>query len=78
MLLMVVVGVDNLFWMVALTAVMLYERTARHGRRLVPLVGAVLLVWGTLVLVQPGWLPDALGGSPDANRPAPAQDHPHH
>jgi predicted metal-binding membrane protein len=56
MLLMFAVGVSNLAWMAALTGVMVIEKTTRRGRRLVPAVGAALLIWGALMLVQPGWL----------------------
>lgn len=62
MLTMFAVGVGSLTWMAALTGVMLIEKTSRRGRRLVPLVGATLLLWGALVVLQPGWLPAALSG----------------
>lgn len=62
MLTMFAVGVGSLTWMAALTGVMLIEKTARRGRRLVPLIGAALLIWGALVLSQPEWLPAALSG----------------
>jgi predicted metal-binding membrane protein len=62
MLTMFAVGVGSLTWMAALTGVMLIEKTSRNGRRLVPLVGGVLLVWGALILLQPAWLPAALRG----------------
>ena len=67
MLVMVAVGVGHLAWMAALTGVMVVEKTSRHGRRLAPLVGVALLVWGVLVLAHPGWLPPVLSlsaGSP--------------
>lgn len=54
MLVMFAVGVGSLAWMAALTGVMLVEKTSRYGRRLVPLVGAVLVAWGALVLLRPG------------------------
>ncbi len=57
MLTMFAVGVGSLAWMSVLTGVMLIEKTARWGRRLVPLVGVALLAWGAIVLLQPGWLP---------------------
>lgn len=57
MLTMFAVGVGSLVWMSALTGLMLIEKTARWGRRLVPLVGVALLGWGAIVLLQPGWLP---------------------
>src|SRR5439155_753217 len=50
------------FALAALTGVMLVEKTQRRGRRLVPFVGGGLLLWGLLVLLQPGWLPQALRG----------------
>jgi predicted metal-binding membrane protein len=61
MLVMVAVGVGHLAWMAGLTGVMVLEKTWRRGRRLTPVVGAVLLAWGLLVLAHPGWLPAPLG-----------------
>ena len=55
-------GVANLWWMAALTALMVYEKTAPGGRRSVPVVGFVLIGWGALVLAHPAWLPVVLGG----------------
>jgi predicted metal-binding membrane protein len=62
MLTMFAVGVGSLAWMVGLTGVMVIEKTSRHGRRLAPLVGVALLIWGALILLQPGWLPTPLSG----------------
>jgi predicted metal-binding membrane protein len=62
MLLMFAVGVAGVAWMALLTGVMLIEKTARWGKRLVPVVGLLLLLWGNLVLFQPGWLPTAFRG----------------
>lgn len=62
MLLMFAAGVSNLVWMAALTAVMVYEKVGRAGRRLTPVVGVVLLVWGILVVAHPTWLPGELAG----------------
>ena len=62
MLVMFAAGVSNLVWMAALTAVMVYEKVGRAGRRLTPVVGVVLLVWGVLVLAHPAWLPGELAG----------------
>ena len=61
MLMMFAVGVGSLAWMAWLTGVMTIEKTVPRGRRLVPVVGATLLVWGALVLLQPAWLPRGLG-----------------
>ncbi|MGH2614669.1 MAG: DUF2182 domain-containing protein, partial [Thermomicrobiales bacterium] len=60
MLTMFAVGVGNLVWMAGLTGVMVIEKTMPWGRRLAPAVGALLIVWGVLVLVHPIWLPDLL------------------
>ena len=43
MLVMFATGAGNLWWMVALTAVMVAEKTTRWGPRLVAPVGVVLL-----------------------------------
>lgn len=63
MLVMFAVGAGSLVWMSLLTGVMLIEKTSRWGRRLVPVVGLLLLLWGGLLLVGPGWLPAALRGT---------------
>ncbi len=55
-------GFASLWWMAALTALMVYEKTARRGLRAVPLAGIVLLVWSAVVFAQPAWLPAALSG----------------
>ena len=60
MLLMFAVGVAHVAWMAALAALMVYEKTGRHGHRVPRAAGVLLLVWGAVVLVHPGWLPDAL------------------
>ena len=41
---------------------MYYERAGRHGRRLTPVVGVLLIGWGLVVAAHPGWLPEILGG----------------
>lgn len=55
-------GFATLWWMAALTALMVYEKTARHGRTAVPIAGAILIAWSILILVHPSWLPPALSG----------------
>lgn len=50
-------GFANLWWMAALTAVMVYEKTGRHGMRVVPIVGGALVVLGALILAHPSWIP---------------------
>ncbi len=50
MLLMFAEGFANLAWMVALTAVMVYETTGRHGQRLGSVVGVVLILAALVVL----------------------------
>jgi len=62
MLVMFAAGVANLWWMAALTAVMVYEKTGHSGDRAVPVVGVVLLSWAVLVLAHPAWLPTAFAG----------------
>ncbi len=44
MLLMFAEGFANLWWMVALTAVMVYETTGRHGQRAAAAAGVVLIL----------------------------------
>ncbi len=51
MLVMFAVGVGSLAWMAAFAGIMLVEKTSRHGRRLVPLVGVALVVWGAITLL---------------------------
>jgi predicted metal-binding membrane protein len=63
MLLMFAAGVANLWWMAALTALMVYEKTGSQGDRTVPVSGIVLLAWGALVVLHPVWLPSALAGA---------------
>ena len=44
-------GVANLWWMAALTALMVFEKTGRQGRRGVRPIGVGLMVLGLLMLV---------------------------
>jgi predicted metal-binding membrane protein len=62
MLVMFAAGAASLIWMGALTALMVYEKTARHGDQTVPLAGIALLAWAALVLVHPAGLPVLLRG----------------
>ena len=55
MLVMFAAGVATLWWMAALTAVMVYEKTGRHGATLTPLVGMWLLGLGAVVFAYPLW-----------------------
>jgi predicted metal-binding membrane protein len=64
MLVMFGAGVASLWWMAALTAVMVYEKTAPGGRRAVPVVGVALLALALVVLAHPGWAPGILAASP--------------
>jgi predicted metal-binding membrane protein len=50
MLVMFAVGVANLVWMAALTAVMVHEKTRPAGRTAVPVTGAALLGLASIVL----------------------------
>jgi predicted metal-binding membrane protein len=51
MLLMFATGMADLRWMAGLTALMVYEKVGRHGRRLVPIVGVALLASAAFVLL---------------------------
>jgi predicted metal-binding membrane protein len=57
MLVLVAAGFAHLLWMAGLAAVMVYEKTGRHGQTLAPVVGVALLAWAALVLAHPAWLP---------------------
>jgi predicted metal-binding membrane protein len=57
MLLMFAVGVAHLWWMAALTAMMVYEKVGRHGARVTAPIGFGLLLLAAGVFAQyPGWL----------------------
>jgi predicted metal-binding membrane protein len=62
MLITFAAGFANLWWMAALTALMVFEKTAPRGRTAVPIAGAILLTWSALVFAHPVWLPHALSG----------------
>ncbi len=53
MLVMFAVGVGNLAWMMALTGVMLIEKTSAQGQKFARVIGVMLLVWGSFLLLQP-------------------------
>jgi predicted metal-binding membrane protein len=57
MLLMFAAGFAVLWWMAALTAVMVYEKTGRHGRTLTPIVGVALLGLSVVAFLHPPWFP---------------------
>jgi predicted metal-binding membrane protein len=50
MLVMFAAGVAMLWWMAALTAVMVYEKTGRHGEAVTPFVGAALLLLAAVTM----------------------------
>lgn len=56
-------GVANLWWMAALTAVMVIEKTTTTGERVVVPVGAALIATGVFLLVVSGGSPEVLGSS---------------
>ncbi len=56
MLVMFGVGIGSLAVMVALTSVMVIEKTMQGGKRLSPLVGVALLLLAGLWLIHPPWL----------------------
>jgi len=53
MLVMFAAGVANLAWMAGLGGVMLYEKAAPRGQRLTPIIGGILVVWGTVMILHP-------------------------
>jgi predicted metal-binding membrane protein len=57
MLVMFAAGVAVLWWMAALTAVMVYEKTGRYGARVTPLVGVALFGLAALAFAHPPWFP---------------------
>jgi predicted metal-binding membrane protein len=57
MLVMFAAGVAMLWWMAALTAVMVYEKTGRHGRALTPVIGFALLGLSAIAYAHPPWFP---------------------
>jgi predicted metal-binding membrane protein len=57
MLVMFAAGVAMLWWMAALTAVMVYEKTGRYGRAVTPLVGIALLGLAAVAYAHPPWFP---------------------
>jgi predicted metal-binding membrane protein len=59
MLVIFAAGSASLWWMLAVTGLMAYERTA-GGARVVPVAGMVLLALGILVLAHPSWAPTVL------------------
>jgi predicted metal-binding membrane protein len=54
MLVLFVLGVMNLFWISALTAFMLIEKTAPHGRTIARAGGAALIAAGLLLALRAG------------------------
>ncbi len=52
--LLVVVGTMNLGWMLILTALIVTEKTFRHGERVATAAGAALVVLGIALLASPG------------------------
>jgi predicted metal-binding membrane protein len=53
-------GVASLWWMGALTALMVYEKTAPHGRRAVPVAGIAFLLLAAVTFANPAWMPALL------------------
>ena len=53
MLVMFAAGVAAIWWMAVLTAVMVYEKTGRHGEALTPFVGIALLGLAALSFMHP-------------------------
>jgi predicted metal-binding membrane protein len=57
MLVMFAAGVAVLWWMAGLTAIMVYEKTGRHGAAVTPLVGVALLALAAVAFAHPPWFP---------------------
>ena len=60
MLVMFGAGVASLWWMAALTGLMVYEKTGPEGRRAVPVAGIAFLLLAALTFAHPGWAPNLL------------------
>jgi len=63
MLVMFASGVAVLWWMAALTALMVYEKVGRHGEAAARMAGVAFVAAALLLFAHPAWLPTALGGS---------------
>jgi predicted metal-binding membrane protein len=62
MLLMFAAGVAQLWWMGALTALMVYEKVGRNGDRVTPYAGIALFALAALLLVHPAWASPLFSG----------------
>lgn len=60
---LIAVGVMNLAWMAALTAVIFLEKTWRHGKTLGLLIGGALVLYACLVPVFPELAPGLVAGN---------------
>lgn len=52
--LLVAIGTMNIAWMLVLTALIVTEKTSRHGQRVATVAGAAFVVLGTILLASPG------------------------
>jgi predicted metal-binding membrane protein len=75
MAVLVVVGLMNLVWMVAVALIFLAEKNWRHAVGLTRVVGVGLLALGLTVIVHPSLLPTVSGVG---NEPAVMSDHMNH
>src|SRR5207237_8869230 len=50
-------GIANLAWMAVMTLIMVFEKTGPRGDRGVVPIGLTLIALGSLVALQPAWLP---------------------
>lgn len=55
MLLMFAVGIGNIGWMLVLAAIMAIEKNSPWGRKLSAPLGATLLAWGALIVLNHAW-----------------------
>jgi predicted metal-binding membrane protein len=63
MLVMFGAGVASLWWMGALTALMVYEKTGQRGDRVVPVAGVAFLLLAGLTFAHPAGMPSLLAPS---------------
>lgn len=51
---LVAVGTMNIGWMLILTALIIVEKTFRHGERVAAIGGVAFLILGVILLASPG------------------------
>lgn len=51
---LVTIGTMNIGWMLALTALIVTEKTFRHGEKVATIAGVAFLLLGAVLLASPG------------------------